>query len=75
MNEDTGVDYMKAWEPGETVLGLGGVGQVSKSNCPEFTTGDLVQGPMNWPWIEVFNCKTNDPHFQLHKVMILTQLQ
>lgn len=68
MNEDAGVTYMKSWQPGDTVLGLGGVGRVVKSNSPDFSSGDLVQAPMNWPWVEVFKSKTKDSYFELQKV-------
>ena len=57
MNDDTGVDYMRAWEIGVTILGLGGVGVVVKSRNTEFQPGDIVQSVMNWPWIVYFKSK------------------
>ena len=57
MNDDTGVDYMRAWSTGETVLGLGGVGVVLQSRNTGFQAGDVIQGVMNWPWTTFFNTK------------------
>lgn len=68
MNEESGVDYMKAWQVGETILGLGGVGQVTESRTPELDKGDLVHGLINWPWIQHFKTRTDDKSFKLTKV-------
>ena len=57
MNDDTGVDYMRAWEIGDTILGLGGVGVVVKSRNTGFQPGDIVQSVMNWPWVVFFKSK------------------
>ena len=56
MNEDTGVDYMRAMDIGGTVQGIGGVGVVVHTNNPEFIVGDIVHSAMNWPWTVFFNC-------------------
>ena len=50
MNEDPGVQYIKSWEIGGTILGLNGLGVVVESSNPNYTTGDLVQGSLCWPW-------------------------
>lgn len=71
MNDDTGVDYMKAWQLGETIQGLGGVGEVIESNDPAFVKGDLVQAVMNWPWIKYFKVKTDDKMIPVMKVCLL----
>lgn len=71
MNEDTGVDYMRAWSIGETVLGLGGVGVVVQSKNPDFDVGDVVQSAMNWPWVVFFTSKPSRL-FQPSKVYVLT---
>ena len=68
MNDDTGVDYMRAWGIGETVLGLGGVGVVLQSKNTEFKSGDVVHGIMNWPWTTVFNTNPSDKMLSLSKV-------
>ena len=54
MNEDSGVHYMSAWQPGKPVDGLGGVGQVQASSDPDFTSGDLVSATFLWPWAAFF---------------------
>ena len=54
MNEDTGVHYMSAWQPGKPIDGLGGVGEVQASSDPDFTCGDLVSGVFLWPWAVFF---------------------
>jgi len=61
LNEDTGVAYVKPLELGEPVLGLSGVGMVTASRAPGFDVGDLVHAPLNWPWVELFNARTDDP--------------
>ena len=68
MNDDTGVDYMKAWDIGETVLGLGGVGVVLQSKNTGFEAGDVIHGVMNWPWATVFNANPGDKTLSLSKV-------
>ena len=60
---------MKPLELGEPVLGLSGVGMVTASRVPGFHVGDLVHAPLNWPWVELFNARTNDPaNLTLEKV-------
>lgn len=54
MNETTGVDYMGPWPVGETISGLGGVGEVYQSNHEGYAPGDLVQGAFSWPWMSYF---------------------
>ncbi|XP_060553053.1 prostaglandin reductase 2-like [Ruditapes philippinarum] len=68
MNDETGVDYINAWQLGETIQGLGGVGEVIESKDTAFSKGDQVQGVMNWPWIKFFNTKTDDKLLPLTKV-------
>ncbi len=50
MNETTGVGYLSPWEIGETVVGLGGLGEVVQSSSSEFAAGDIVGASMSWPW-------------------------
>lgn len=54
MNEDSGVHYMSAWQLGQGIDGLGGVGKVMSSNDPAFQEGDLVTGTFLWPWTAEF---------------------
>ena len=54
MNEDSGVHYMSAWQLGEPVDGLGGVGEVVSSRDPGFDQGNLVCSTFLWPWAAVF---------------------
>ncbi|BFZ07719.1 hypothetical protein BsWGS_10758 [Bradybaena similaris] len=50
MNEDSGVDYLKAWDIGETLSGFGGIGTVVSSGDPNFLPGDQVTTLYQWPW-------------------------
>lgn len=50
LNADSGVDYVKAYELGTTVMGLGGIGEVVSSADPNFKTKDLVTPNFQWPW-------------------------
>ncbi|KAK3591542.1 hypothetical protein CHS0354_041587 [Potamilus streckersoni] len=68
MNKDTGVHYMQAWQLGETILGLGGIGRVLKSSHPNYIASDLVEIQMNCPWKLFFLCKPNDGLIQLQKI-------
>ncbi|XP_053374179.1 prostaglandin reductase 2-like isoform X2 [Mercenaria mercenaria] len=68
MNDDTGVEYMSPWQLGETIKGLGGVGEVTESNDPAFVKGDIVQAVMNWPWSKYFKTRTDDRMLPLTKV-------
>ena len=54
MNSDSGVEYIKAWQLGETITGLGGVGEVVDSADPNFVPGDLVTPNFEWPWKTFF---------------------
>ena len=69
MNEDTGVDYMRAMDIGETVQGLGGVGVVVHTKNPEFIVGNIVHSAMNWPWTVFFNA-TPSQIFPVSKVKL-----
>ncbi|XP_005101735.1 prostaglandin reductase 2 [Aplysia californica] len=59
MNEDSGVQYIKAWELGKTVDGLGGVGEVIASADSSFQPGDIVTPNFEWPWELYFVVKAN----------------
>ncbi|XP_053192123.1 prostaglandin reductase 2 [Scomber japonicus] len=48
MNEDTGADYLTAWQLLECLDG-GGVGVVESSCCSSCSEGDVVTS-FNWPW-------------------------
>ena len=48
LNEDSGVEYVKAWEVGQTLDGVG-VGVVVQSSDTAFKRGDIVAGSM-WPF-------------------------
>ena len=74
MNDDTGVDYMRAWELGATVLGLGGVGEVLESKNKEFCAGDIVHSAMNWPWTIIFKSKPSKT-FPIKKVHCILTAQ
>ncbi|KAH9495029.1 Prostaglandin reductase 2 [Bulinus truncatus] len=50
MNSESGVEYMKAWEVGETIHGVGGIGKVIATADPDFVVGDLVSSTAEWPW-------------------------
>ncbi|CAL1527801.1 unnamed protein product [Lymnaea stagnalis] len=50
MNANSGVEYMKAWEIGETIHGLGGIGRVTATAAPDFSVGELVGFTFEWPW-------------------------
>ncbi|XP_014669377.1 PREDICTED: prostaglandin reductase 2-like [Priapulus caudatus] len=51
MNEETGVEYITAWEVNKCISGLGGVGVVIHSRSQGLTTGDVViKSDMFWPW-------------------------
>jgi NADPH-dependent curcumin reductase CurA len=54
MNEDTGAEYLKPWQIGETITGLFGIGAVIKSNHENFIEGDYIQGSGEWPWKKYF---------------------
>ena len=72
MNEDTGVDYMRAMDIGGTVQGLGGVGVVVHTKNQEFIVGDIVHSAMNWPWVVFFNSRPSQI-FPLSKVELEIQ--
>ena len=68
MNEDTGVQYMLAWQPGKPIDGLGGVGEVQASSDPNFTCGDLISGVFLWPWAVFFTIDSkNIKKVRVHK--------
>lgn len=48
MNEDTGAEYLTAWQLSECLDG-GGVGVVESSRCSSCSEGDVVTS-FNWPW-------------------------
>ncbi|XP_044520870.1 prostaglandin reductase 2 [Gracilinanus agilis] len=48
MNEDTGTDYIKPWQPSEVVDG-GGVGVIEESQHASLAKGDFVIS-FYWPW-------------------------
>lgn len=48
MNEDTGTDYIKAWQLSQVVDG-GGIGIVEESKHINFKKGDFVIS-FYWPW-------------------------
>lgn len=51
MNENTGVDYIAAWQLNQPISGFGGVGIVVHSRSNGFTNGDVViKSDMLWPW-------------------------
>ncbi|XP_070180249.1 prostaglandin reductase 2-like [Littorina saxatilis] len=54
MNEDSGVHYMSAWQLGQPIDGLGGVGEVEASADSTFTKGDRVSATFLWPWAAFF---------------------
>lgn len=54
MNEESGVEYMKAWDVGKTVQGIGGLGEVISSADPDFQEGELVLPKFEWPWQKYF---------------------
>ncbi|KAJ8309265.1 hypothetical protein KUTeg_014139 [Tegillarca granosa] len=57
LNEDSGVDYMKAFEIGDTVAGFGGIGVVIKSSNKTLQKGDMVVSQFGWPWKLYFKTK------------------
>lgn len=48
MNEDTGAEYLTAWQLSKCIDG-GGVGVVEASRCSGCSVGDVVTS-FNWPW-------------------------
>nr|XP_009857682.1 prostaglandin reductase 2-like [Ciona intestinalis] len=55
MNEDSGVEYTKAWSLGGTITG-GGIGVVCVSSCDGFKRGDIVMtAGFDWPWVNYHN--------------------
>jgi NADPH-dependent curcumin reductase CurA len=54
MNEESGVEYMVAWDLRQQIDGLGGVGVVEESSHPQLTSGDLVTCTFPWPWANYF---------------------
>ena len=54
MNEDSGVQYMSAWQVGQGLDGLGGVGQILASSDASLAQGDLVAASFLWPWKAYF---------------------
>ena len=66
MNPESGVHYMSAWQVGEAVDGLGGVGIVVRSHSARFQTGDFVTSTFLWPWMVYFTY----PDSTLLKVLI-----
>lgn len=70
LNEDSGVDYVKAWEIGETLNGMG-VGVVLQSKHKHFQPKDIVQSS-SWPFQKTANLNpltmANNPLTSLEKV-------
>jgi len=60
LNEDSGVDYVKAYELGKTVMGLGGIGEVVSSASSDFKSNDLVTPNFQWPWQLYFIVKGSE---------------
>ena len=57
MNESTGVEYLKPNEVGQTVNGLGGLGEIiSTAPNSKLTPGKLVvnSNALTWPWKQFF---------------------
>ena len=69
MNEDPGVDYFSAWSPGDTIIGLGGIGIVIKSNHPDYAEGDLVEATAGWPWLLYFEQDPSEGKYKFTKVI------
>ncbi len=53
MNEETGVDYLRPCQIGETIHWLG-VGVVVHSKDEQLHPGDYVTANFTWPWTNTF---------------------
>ncbi|XP_028409882.1 prostaglandin reductase 2-like [Dendronephthya gigantea] len=53
-NENSGVDYMKSWQIGETI-DASGTGVILESKDESFKPGDVIHLPMCWPFQKFVN--------------------
>ena len=77
MNENTGAEYLQAFQLGEVILGLSGVGVVIQSSIDGFQPGNIVINSLvgGWPWKLYFKTsdakkkftivQSDDPKFEL----------
>lgn len=67
---------MTAWELGQPVDGLGGIGKVMASRDPNFQESDLVCATFLWPWALYFTiagCKVEKVRCSLVLVKLSVQ--